>query len=294
MVVVGADGRRAGWILVALDDRRFAGASRFEAFRLLVDAVDEALGIVVNVPIGLVDQGVRECDTLAREQVGPQAGSVELTPPRPALATASLPEAQRISRRLSGLELTAQAHQFRQKVIEVDAVLAERGQQEPRLRAADAPPAAPAAYGDTAVLGRRPDKLAEKLDSPEGLRRYARVVERHGARRLRQTQPMRGLRPAGRIVEGHPELCFRELAGQPLERDPAHPEGLVLRSNLLRRGGVDIPAVLGEIGGVAASDILDAAALAWTADRYCRGRAYSLPAQNRWQLDGDRVLALWV
>ena len=71
MVVVGVDGRRAGWILVALDGGRFAGASRFDALQPLIDSVTEAIAVVVNVPIGLVDEGMRECDRLAREIVGP-------------------------------------------------------------------------------------------------------------------------------------------------------------------------------------------------------------------------------
>lgn len=295
MVVVGVDGRRSGWITVALDSGRFAGASRFASFRQLVDSVAEALAVVVNVPLGLVDEGTRECDRLARELVAPQVERAPLAPPRPSLVASAFSDARDMCYHLSGWLLSEEAFRIRDKVIEIDAVLADLAQQEPRLYAQQPRHSVPAPYRDSKLLGpQAPNTHARRIDSPEGFRRYARVIDRRGGRKRRTTVRMRGLRAAGRIAEGHAELSFRAIAGQTVRSERDSPEGIVVRTKLLRDAGVDVPAVLGLIGGVPPSDVLDAAALAWTAHRYGAGQAYSLPADDAWQLDGERLVALWV
>ncbi len=81
-----------------------------------------------------------------------------------------------------------------------------------------------------------------------------------------------------RIHEVHPEVSFRELAGRPL----AHPKrtwnGQQERLQLLRLAGVRLPVRLDGAGRVPADDLIDAAAVAWSANRIALGQARSLPA----------------
>jgi predicted RNase H-like nuclease len=77
-----------------------------------------------------------------------------------------------------------------------------------------------------------------------------------------------------RVIEVHPEVSFRELAGHELPSKHS-PEGLVLRQQLL-----DLPE--------ADHDVLDATVAAWSAERYAKGAALSLPEGQR-----EVIGAIW-
>jgi predicted RNase H-like nuclease len=77
------------------------------------------------------------------------------------------------------------------------------------------------------------------------------------------------------LYEVHPELAFSALAGAPLAASKHTGTGRDLRRELLARAGIEIPdghpaSLLG--------DILDAAAVAWTARRIAAGQAVTIPA----------------
>lgn len=81
-----------------------------------------------------------------------------------------------------------------------------------------------------------------------------------------------------RVVEAHPELSFREMAGAPLPDSKKTWAGHEHRRRLLAEQGIHLPADLGNAGREAApDDILDAAAVAWTAARVTANIARSLP-----------------
>ncbi len=81
-----------------------------------------------------------------------------------------------------------------------------------------------------------------------------------------------------RAVEAHPELSFAALAGAPLSSRKSTWAGAAERRSLLARAGIVIPGDLGRAGAQAAvDDVLDAAAVAWTARRVAAGSAGSLP-----------------
>jgi len=88
-----------------------------------------------------------------------------------------------------------------------------------------------------------------------------------------------------RVIEMHPEVSFRALAGGPLADSKHTPEGLERRRALLASAGIVLP---GAVGGVPEADLLDAAAGAWTAARYSRGDAQAFPPEHR-----DRLGAIW-
>ena len=67
---VGIDGIPGGWVAVYLSDdgpQRFAYAK--SVARLLADPYDRAM---IDMPIGLPEQGYRQCDIEARALVGPR------------------------------------------------------------------------------------------------------------------------------------------------------------------------------------------------------------------------------
>lgn len=94
-----------------------------------------------------------------------------------------------------------------------------------------------------------------------------------------------------RLVEIHPEVSFRAMAGAPVDWPKKSWNGLALRRRLLCAHGVVVPEHLPEVGNVAGDDLLDAAAVAWSARRRAVGEASSLPALP--ERHNGRDVAIW-
>jgi len=77
------------------------------------------------------------------------------------------------------------------------------------------------------------------------------------------------------LYEVHPELAFATMAGAPLAASKHSGPGREQRRRLLAQAGIDIPAgtPVALIG-----DVLDAAAVAWSARRIAAGQAITVPA----------------
>jgi predicted RNase H-like nuclease len=95
-----------------------------------------------------------------------------------------------------------------------------------------------------------------------------------------------------RIVEVHPEVSFRAMAGEPLEFSKKTWNGTFLRRRLLAEHGIMLPEDIGRTGVVPVDDVLDAAAAAWTAERVAGGNAVSLPHPPE-RLEDGRDAAIW-
>jgi len=99
-----------------------------------------------------------------------------------------------------------------------------------------------------------------------------------------------------RVFEAFPEASFRALAGRPLVTAKKTWNGQAHRRALLAGAtpSVVIPDDLGPAGLVPVDDVLDAAAVAWSARRYARGEAEAFgdPAEID-DVTGRRV-AMWV
>ncbi len=95
-----------------------------------------------------------------------------------------------------------------------------------------------------------------------------------------------------RIIEVHPELSFRAMAGgRPLATKKCW-NGASVRKSLLEKAGIRLPVDLGVTGETAgADDVLDAAAAAWTANRFALGIAERLQPVVR-DLNG-RDITIW-
>jgi predicted RNase H-like nuclease len=83
------------------------------------------------------------------------------------------------------------------------------------------------------------------------------------------------LRGRCRLHEVHPELSFQVMAGAPLRHGKHVPAGHAERHRILAAAGIVIPA--GAAPRAVAADALDAAAVAWTAQRIAAGQARTLP-----------------
>ena len=81
-----------------------------------------------------------------------------------------------------------------------------------------------------------------------------------------------------RLFEVHPEISFAELnGGMPVAASKKTWNGQMTRRALLGDVGISLPGHLAAAGTVPPDDILDAAAVAWSANRIARGQASSLP-----------------
>jgi predicted RNase H-like nuclease len=96
-----------------------------------------------------------------------------------------------------------------------------------------------------------------------------------------------------RVVEVHPELSFAELAGAPLSDSKSTWAGAVRRRQLLLGASIELSGDLGLSGRKAGvDDVLDAAAVAWTASRVARGSARQVPDPPERFSDGI-ACAIW-
>ena len=95
-----------------------------------------------------------------------------------------------------------------------------------------------------------------------------------------------------RIREVHPECSFRAMRGTALESSKKTGTGIAERLRLLRDHGIDMVAGHHDAKGVAPDDLVDAAAVAWTAHRIASGEARSLPDPPECDAAG-RAVAIW-
>lgn len=126
--VMGVDGCSGGWATIrhsedgALEVRHIA---TLDEIHPLPDA------IAIDIPIGLTEEGPRECDELARQFIGPRASSVFPAPVRDVLACEDYETANRVSIERQGKGISKQTFAITPRIAEVDAALRE----DARLRA---------------------------------------------------------------------------------------------------------------------------------------------------------------
>jgi len=88
------------------------------------------------------------------------------------------------------------------------------------------------------------------------------------------------------VIEVHPEVSFRELAGRWLDHAKRSWNGFMERRSLLAGAGLALPDRI-EVAAPS-EDVLDAAVAAWSASRYARGEAQPLPADPT-----NRIGTIW-
>ncbi|CAN5817406.1 DUF429 domain-containing protein [soil metagenome] len=94
------------------------------------------------------------------------------------------------------------------------------------------------------------------------------------------------------LYEAHPEVSFTAMAGHPMNHAKKSWNGTAERLKALSSVGIELPFVQLGSGNAGVDDVIDAAAVAWTADRKGRGEAQTLPAEPPLQYEG-RPVAIW-
>jgi predicted RNase H-like nuclease len=88
------------------------------------------------------------------------------------------------------------------------------------------------------------------------------------------------------LYEVHPELAFGAMAGAPLAASKHTGTGRDLRRELLAGAGIEIPA---ETPATLLGDVLDAAAVAWSARRIAAGQAVIVPSAPQHDRQGREI-----
>ncbi len=133
MAVVGVDGCGAGWFAIRIED---GGAGPYELgvfgeIAELVDAWDDAALILIDVPIGLPDDGTpRACDVEARKKLGRGRRSPPAPPCRAALdirlRELGPEEASGAGRERTGTRPAPRASRSDRRIAEVDRLMRGR------------------------------------------------------------------------------------------------------------------------------------------------------------------------
>jgi len=115
---LGFDGFRRGWVAAWIEDDGHQGFDYSPTiYRLLKLPHKRAM---IDIPIGLPNDGVRECDRQARERLGP---SVFLGVRRSLLGFKNYPEANRVYRSRGEPGISQQLWHIRDKIGEVDRLV---------------------------------------------------------------------------------------------------------------------------------------------------------------------------
>jgi predicted RNase H-like nuclease len=123
-IVVGVDGCKTGWLCIAKDfDTGLMTSDVFSDAQSLLQQEPKPSIITVDIPIGLTEEGSRQCDIEARKLLGPRASSVFPAPIRPALKASTREQADLIRRRIEEKGVSAQSFAIFKKVLEFDEIL---------------------------------------------------------------------------------------------------------------------------------------------------------------------------
>lgn len=136
-LVAGADGCRAGWVLVVvdIDQRKVLRCAVAPTFSELLLQTSDCAAVGIDIPIGLPDRvarGGRGANRDARELLKPRRhASVFTTPPRAVLQAREYEEANELHRANSEGEIgmSRQAYGILPKIAEVDDLMTPRIQQ---------------------------------------------------------------------------------------------------------------------------------------------------------------------
>jgi predicted RNase H-like nuclease len=135
-LVCGVDGRKGGWVVITedLDSKLISWRSCDTAHELIYHEPKPEI-IAIDIPIGLLEHGWRECDLEARRLLGPgRASSVFKAPIRPTLTAVSYKEACTISTQIEKKKISIQTWAIIHKIIDIDAALRQDFQLQTRLR----------------------------------------------------------------------------------------------------------------------------------------------------------------
>lgn len=132
MKLIGIDGCKAGWLVVTSDESLrtllFAISCDFES--IIQTVTDDEVHVVIDIPIGLSEDGDRACDVKARRVLGKPRSSSVFPPPCPAtLQAATYEEACRLNSLACGKMVSKQLFAILPRIREVDTAMTPERQE---------------------------------------------------------------------------------------------------------------------------------------------------------------------
>lgn len=124
-MIAGVDGCEDGWMVVVEREGAQFDAFRVPSFGALLDQHELSL-VVIDIPIGLLDRGVRGADRAARALLGRRSSCVFNAPLRPMLDARDYAEASAISRSIDGKGCSKQSFALMPKIRDVDDAVQRR------------------------------------------------------------------------------------------------------------------------------------------------------------------------
>jgi predicted RNase H-like nuclease len=131
---VGIDACRGGWCAVAHGPAGVLELGVFACVDEVWENFTDADLLLIDIPIGLSKQGVRECDVLARRMLGRRGASVFTPPCRAALLARTYREASAVNYKRTGRRLSIQCYNILPKIAETDRLLRRTPAARGRLR----------------------------------------------------------------------------------------------------------------------------------------------------------------
>jgi predicted RNase H-like nuclease len=119
LAVTGVDGCARGWVAVTLGVARAEVVSSVTVAATL-DGLPLAGVTGIDMPLGLLGDGWRDADLLARRALGRRGVTVFAIPPRPVWECETYAEANRVCRDLTGKGFSVQAWGLRRRIAEAE------------------------------------------------------------------------------------------------------------------------------------------------------------------------------
>ncbi len=123
-MVAGVDACRGGWLCLTRPETSGTISSVVhESAAALLGQERQPEVLAIDIPIGLTNLGVRDCDSIARKMLGSRACCVFTAPIRPVLHAGTRTEASSIRKRAEGKKVSAQVWGIVPKIREIDRLL---------------------------------------------------------------------------------------------------------------------------------------------------------------------------
>ncbi len=122
---IGVDACKGGWVVVTLDEQGQAHSQVFENITKLWSAFRSQPPklILIDIPIGLPENGARSVDREARQLLGRRRSSVFPVPVRAAVYASAYAEGSSLNWSVTGRGFSRQSWNITPKIREVDALL---------------------------------------------------------------------------------------------------------------------------------------------------------------------------
>jgi predicted RNase H-like nuclease len=128
--LAGVDGCPGGWVCIVYDpDTSSFTIGLFRTAAALLAHDSKISVMAIDMPIGLVDTGRRQCDELARNMLGPRHVCVSNAPIRPALYAPSRLAASAITQNAAGRGVGSNEWALYPKIINLDVVITPAHQE---------------------------------------------------------------------------------------------------------------------------------------------------------------------